>query len=185
MQPHFQSLSGWPQDLGAYQETCSGSHLRPSRTSFTNKPRKHSKKGVPRNEVSTERARQLEKNRVAANKCRMKRKKEHHQIQNTLDFEFGKHQKLKSEVDVLREQIWNLKNEAFIHSQCGDGQFNHQLQHMTHNALHDPREYSQYSSPTFSISSQSSVTAEETTTDNSMALQNDDVCFDTFLNLPI
>ncbi|KAJ5492139.1 Rho GTPase activation protein [Penicillium expansum] len=66
------------------------------------------------------RAKFLERNRLAASKCRQK-KKEHTQL---LEFNFKeqseKKEKLIGEIARLRSEILGLKNEVLKHAQCGD-----------------------------------------------------------------
>lgn len=105
--------------------------------------------------VSSDRAKQLERNRIAANKCRQKRKQHNEQIQRTLCDETAKHEALLSTVDGLKEELWHLKNQIFNHASCDDPQINFQLakisQRVARNSrnslgsLHCP-------SPTFSAS---------------------------------
>ncbi|KAJ5199857.1 bZIP transcription factor bZIP-1 [Penicillium cf. griseofulvum] len=66
------------------------------------------------------RAKFLERNRLAASKCRQK-KKEHTQL---LEFNFKeqseKKEQLVAEIARLRSEILGLKNEVLKHAQCGD-----------------------------------------------------------------
>ncbi|EKV10597.1 BZIP transcription factor (Atf21), putative [Penicillium digitatum PHI26] len=66
------------------------------------------------------RAKFLERNRLAASKCRQK-KKEHTQL---LEFNFKeqseKKEQLIAEIARLRSEILGLKNEVLKHAQCGD-----------------------------------------------------------------
>ncbi|KAJ5096054.1 hypothetical protein NUU61_005410 [Penicillium alfredii] len=86
-------------------------------------------------DVTPQRARHLERNRVAANKCRLKKKQEHQQIQRRLSDETEKHDLLVAQIHGLREEMWELKNRMFQHVGCEDTHINHQLQTMTQNAL--------------------------------------------------
>lgn len=114
--------------------------------------RRSSKLLVPRDNVSPERARHLERNRVAANKCRLKKKREHEQIKNVLDNETAKRDTLLAEVDYLKEEIWHLKNRIFEHAKCDDQQINMQLAKMTQTVLDAKPGRSKCPSPTFSVS---------------------------------
>ncbi|CAI7585205.1 unnamed protein product [Penicillium glandicola] len=66
------------------------------------------------------RAKFLERNRLAASKCRQK-KKEHTQ---KLEFDFKeqseKREKLLGQIARLRSEVLGLKNEVLKHAQCGD-----------------------------------------------------------------
>lgn len=90
---------------------------------------------VPREAISPERARHLERNRVAANKCRLKKKKEHEQIQGFLENETARRDMLLAEVDVLKEELWCLKNRIFEHANCDDHQISCQLSKMNQDLL--------------------------------------------------
>ncbi|KAJ5782412.1 hypothetical protein N7457_004186 [Penicillium paradoxum] len=66
------------------------------------------------------RAKFLERNRLAASKCRQK-KKEHTQ---KLEFDYkeqsDKKEQLMAEISRLRSEVLGLKNEVLKHAQCGD-----------------------------------------------------------------
>ncbi|CAL5867913.1 uncharacterized protein PFLUO_LOCUS2135 [Penicillium psychrofluorescens] len=120
------------------------------------KTRRYSKPYISRHDVSPERARHLERNRVAANKCRTKKKKEHKQIQSILECETAKHETLLAQVNVLNEEIWQLKNQIFEHAtKCDDQQINLQLPLMPQNVLGANTDVMQCLSPTFSGSTRS------------------------------
>ncbi|KAJ5626209.1 hypothetical protein N7510_002518 [Penicillium lagena] len=115
--------------------------------------RRYSKPYISRNDVSPGRAKHLERNRVAANKCRMKKKEEHKQIQSVLDSEAAKHETLLAQVNVLKEEIWHLKNQIFEHATNCDGeQLNLQLPLMPQNVLEANTDGMQCLSPPFSAS---------------------------------
>lgn len=62
----------------------------------------------------------LERNRLAASKCRQK-KKEHTKLLETRFREVSnKKGELESEIEHLRSEVLNLKNEMLRHAQCGD-----------------------------------------------------------------
>jgi len=105
------------------------------RASPARKPRRSSKPYVSRENVSPERARHLERNRIAASKCRIKKKKEHEQIQSILDSETARRETLMAQVNVLREEVWRLKNQMFEHVDCNDQRINLQLATMTQSIL--------------------------------------------------
>ncbi|KAJ5206961.1 bZIP transcription factor bZIP-1 [Penicillium cf. griseofulvum] len=86
--------------------------------------------------VSPGRAKHLERNRVAANKCRERKKREHKQIERRLSDETEKKDILLAQLNSLREEVWNLKNLIFQHADCQDHQINHQLAKMTETVLH-------------------------------------------------
>lgn len=116
------------------------------------KNRRSSRPRVPRDNVSPERARHLERNRMAANKCRLKKKREHEQIQDVLDSETAKRDSLLAEVDCLKEEIWHLKNRIFEHAKCDDQQIDMQLAKMTQSVLDGNGSPLKRPSPSFSVS---------------------------------
>ncbi|GFN11474.1 transcription factor atf21 [Aspergillus tubingensis] len=66
------------------------------------------------------RERFLERNRVAANKCRKKKKEHAKQLESRCETVSRENTLLESQVDHLRGEILNLKNELLRHSHCGD-----------------------------------------------------------------
>lgn len=95
-----------------------------------------SKSHIPRDGIDPERARHLERNRVAASKCRLKKKKEHLQLQAILDGETAKRETLLAEVDALRKEIWRIKNQVFEHAgKCDSQKTSLQLAMMARNKL--------------------------------------------------
>ncbi|KAJ5860881.1 uncharacterized protein N7529_008191 [Penicillium soppii] len=85
--------------------------------------------------VSPERAKHLERNRIAANKCRERKKREHKQIERRLSDETEKKEMLLAQLNCLREEVWDLKNIIFQHAECDDHQINNQLRRMTQTAM--------------------------------------------------
>ncbi|KXG53740.1 bZIP transcription factor, bZIP-1 [Penicillium griseofulvum] len=85
--------------------------------------------------VSPGRAKHLERNRVAANKCRERKKREHKQIERRLSDETEKKDLLLAQLNSLREEVWDLKNLIFQHADCQDHQINRQLAKMTETVL--------------------------------------------------
>lgn len=139
--------------------TTTGNEFKPQPPQPSKRPRRSSKPLVPRDTISPERARHLERNRIAANKCRLKKKREHQQIQNVLENETAKRDTLLAEVDFLREEIWHLKNRIFEHAKCDDQQINLQLARMTRNVLDGNPSPLKSQSPTFSVSTWSDGSA--------------------------
>ncbi|PYI28143.1 hypothetical protein BP00DRAFT_271941 [Aspergillus indologenus CBS 114.80] len=66
------------------------------------------------------RERFLERNRVAANKCRRKKKEHTRQLESRCMEVTHANSRLESEVSQLRSQILELKNELLRHSGCDD-----------------------------------------------------------------
>ncbi|KAJ5244883.1 hypothetical protein N7489_004979 [Penicillium chrysogenum] len=86
----------------------------------------------------SERVKVRERNRVAANKCRQKKKREQEQIERRLSDENEEKEVLLAQLKCLREEVWNLKNMVFQHAGCEDQQIDLQLTWMTRNVLNDP-----------------------------------------------
>jgi hypothetical protein len=89
----------------------------------------------PHTAISPERAKHLERNRIAANKCRERKKREHKQIERRLSDETEKKEILLAQLNCLREEVWDLKNIIFQHADCEDQRINIQLAKMTQTVL--------------------------------------------------
>lgn len=61
----------------------------------------------------SERTKIRERNRIAADKCRQKKKREHQQIERRLSDEIEKKEILLAQLNCLREEVWDLKNMVF------------------------------------------------------------------------
>ena len=107
------------------------------------------------NRISPERAKHLERNRIAANKCRIKKKREHQAIQNSLHNETARHDSLMAELNTLREEVWTLKNTVFAHASCNDHHINQQLANMSENLVGATPNQLQIPSPSLSSPSSS------------------------------
>jgi hypothetical protein len=108
---------------------------------------------ICREALSPERARHLERNRLAANKCRLKKKREHEQIQVVLENETARRDILLEEVDVLKEELWCLKNRVFEHANCDDQHISSQLSKMNQDLLKSSSRRTSSSSFSDSVSS--------------------------------
>lgn len=108
---------------------------------------------ISREALSPERARHLERNRLAANKCRLKKKREHEQILGVLENETARRDILLAEVDVLKEELWCLKNRVFEHANCDDHHISSQLSKMNQDLLESSSRRSSSSSFSDSVSS--------------------------------
>lgn len=111
----------------------------------------------------SKREKSLERNRVAASKCRQK-KKEHTQL---LEWRFKqqseKKRELDNEVSDLRGQILELKHEILKHAHCGDGRVGHHLAQMMKHITHcdsSPEPEESEARPQESVSLLESGTAE-------------------------
>lgn len=100
-----------------------------------NKRRCGSKVQPPGDVDSPKRARYLERSRVAANKCRLRKKHEQDKMQHALNEATAKRNTLLAEVNKLKEEVWQLKNSVFAHAECGDHRIDLQLSKMTQKLL--------------------------------------------------
>ncbi|CDM30590.1 Transcription factor Jun [Penicillium roqueforti FM164] len=66
------------------------------------------------------RAKFLERNRLAASKCRQKKKEHTQQLEFNFKEQSEKKEQLVAEIARLRSEILGLKNEVLKHAQCGD-----------------------------------------------------------------
>jgi len=74
-----------------------------------------------------ERAKARERNRIAADKCRQKKKREHQQIERRLSDEIETKEILLAQLNSLRKEVWDLKNMVFQHAGCENQQIDLQL----------------------------------------------------------
>lgn len=128
-----------------------------SRSQHVPKPHRSYKNYVSREKVSTERAKHLERNRLAANKCRLKKKQENERSQDILNDEAARRETLLAEVHALKEELWYLKNRVFAHANCDDQSIKTQLAIMSQNVLGAGPCEPKCPSPTFSGSTRSSM----------------------------
>ncbi|OQE32761.1 hypothetical protein PENFLA_c001G07334 [Penicillium flavigenum] len=66
------------------------------------------------------RAKFLERNRLAASKCRQKKKEHTQHLEFSFKEQSEKREQLVAEIARLRSEILGLKNEVLKHAQCGD-----------------------------------------------------------------
>lgn len=66
------------------------------------------------------RAKFLERNRLAASKCRQKKKEHTQRLESRYKEQSEKKERLVAEIARLRSEILGLKNEVLKHAQCGD-----------------------------------------------------------------
>ncbi|KAL4867545.1 hypothetical protein BDV12DRAFT_171127 [Aspergillus spectabilis] len=59
------------------------------------------------------------RNRLAASKCRLKRKEENTQLETKYKIEEKRHQELTREVAILRDTLVATKDQVLAHSECG------------------------------------------------------------------
>ncbi|KAK1140716.1 hypothetical protein N8T08_009917 [Aspergillus melleus] len=72
----------------------------------------------------------LERNRVAASKCRQKKKDHCERLQARYDLEVDRRERLLNDRSSLTTEILVLKNEAIAHAQCGNEPINNYLNGM-------------------------------------------------------
>jgi hypothetical protein len=75
--------------------------------------------GIPPDELSALREYNLEKNRVAAEKCRLRRKKSTAKLSADFNVLSQKNEALKADEALLREELLFLKNKVLSHASCG------------------------------------------------------------------
>ncbi|PYI04593.1 hypothetical protein BO78DRAFT_408988 [Aspergillus sclerotiicarbonarius CBS 121057] len=97
----------------------------------------------------------LERNRVAASKCRLKKKQHTEELQNRHKELVQQKGELNSEVDRLRGQVLSLKNEMLRHSQCGDEAITVHLSQMVKNITYRDTAASEMRSELDSLTSRS------------------------------
>ncbi|KAK7178396.1 bZIP transcription factor [Paraphaeosphaeria sporulosa] len=70
-------------------------------------------------QIASARQSRLEKNRVAAHKCRQRKKEDTNKLEARFHMHSAKNEALKEKVAVLREEVIELKNEVLSHAECG------------------------------------------------------------------
>jgi hypothetical protein len=76
------------------------------------------------------RAKFLERNRLAASKCRQKKKEHTQKLEIDYKEQSDKKEQLMAEISRLRSEVLGLKNEVLKHAQCGDEPIKLHLAHM-------------------------------------------------------
>ncbi|KAJ5113086.1 transcriptional regulator family: bZIP [Penicillium angulare] len=117
-------------------------------------PRRQGRTNTSKEKLSPEKARNLERNRIAANKCREKRKQSQANMEYTLETETARNQALVAEVSALKEEIWHLKNQLLDHARCDDHRdpVSSQINGGAQNTLGDSLDPLKCPSPSFSVS---------------------------------
>ncbi|RAH44880.1 bZIP transcription factor atfB, partial [Aspergillus brunneoviolaceus CBS 621.78] len=87
----------------------------------------------PYDDEKAKRERFLERNRLAASKCREKKKKNNQQLEQRFHELQNKNTELNTEIEDLRAEGIALKNELLRHSECGDPAISIHLSHMVQN----------------------------------------------------
>lgn len=114
-------------------------------------------------------------------------------MQNLLNTETAKRDSLLSEVGLLKDELWYLKNMLFEHAKCDNEHINNQLAKMTQSILDRRAGQSKCPSPAFSTStwSDGSVLEEPGATERPVAIPPGGVSyggcpesmFDSFIDL--
>lgn len=147
-----------------------------------------STKYIPRDNLSPEQIKHLERNRIAANKCRLKKKQKHREVQKSLDAAEMKQRDLQAEIRISREDIWQLKSQLLEHAGKCDNQAIYQaMQNMNQTVT-------QCLPPSYSFSTASSGSPESEARWNKAkssakdfsisSLKSPDNLFNSFLDLP-
>ncbi|KAI9932443.1 hypothetical protein ASPWEDRAFT_33353 [Aspergillus wentii DTO 134E9] len=102
-----------------------------SKTNKNTPKRNHSNSSQSNDDdEKTKREKYLERNRVAANKCRQKKKQQRNSLEARLKTQSESNQKLVAEIGSMRSIILTLKNEVLEHSQCNDERLKHYVSFM-------------------------------------------------------
>lgn len=158
---------------------------KPQETPYCGKSSK-STRYVSRKNLSADRIKHLERNRIAANKCRLKKKQENKELQNALDSVAAKRKNLLAEISMLKEDLWQLKNQLLEHAGSCNGQEIYQmLQNINQTAIQCP-------SPSFSISTMSDGLIEDKVSNSNSSAKSSSIIsaespeklFDFFVNCP-
>lgn len=110
-QPHRRSYDHFGAD------TSSGSNYHPKRRRTS---KHYSIESDDQRQERAKREKFLERNRLAASKCRQKKKEHTMQLETRYKEQSDKKEKLMGEIARLRSEILGLKNEVLKHAQCGD-----------------------------------------------------------------
>ena len=112
-----------PQDGGKGRRKRNGTNQDSTNQSLPKRPRKYASRrsnntNEPTKPEDAKRSKFLERNRVAASKCRQKKKEWTQNLENRAR-ELQKHNnQLRMVVDLCRQEILFLKGELLKHSQC-------------------------------------------------------------------
>ncbi|KAK1148058.1 hypothetical protein N8T08_010693 [Aspergillus melleus] len=134
---NFESLLGptssWPPKP-ASNETTPTQLQTPKRSGRRNNPPK------PKNNASKEkkekREKFLERNRMAASKCRQKKRQNTNRLQGQFQVAAENKARLEAEVAQLHGEVLYLKDEILRHSQCDDQAIKTYLQQMVTQVTH-------------------------------------------------
>lgn len=85
----------------------------------------------------TKREKFLERNRLAASKCRQKKKEHTQQLESRYREESDKKEQLVAEIARMRSETLGLKNEVFRHAQCGNEPIKIHLAQMVKNITYN------------------------------------------------
>jgi hypothetical protein len=88
------------------------------------------------------RAKSLERNRLAASKCRKKKKEHTTLLESRFKEQSDKRERLRAETSRLHSRILGLKNEFLRHAQCGDKPINLHLAQMVKQITSKDRSHS-------------------------------------------
>ena len=112
----------------------------------------------PRYPERAKREKFLERNRLAASKCRQKKKEHTQQLEARYKEQSDKKEQLIMEISRLRSEILGLKNEVLRHAQCGDEPIKLHLAQMVKNITYNDTSTTM---PDFSDAAEHVSTSEE------------------------
>ncbi|KAF7168325.1 hypothetical protein CNMCM6106_003584 [Aspergillus hiratsukae] len=110
-----------PFPWGTLQPSPETPYINPHLTAPTSKPPSPTGTGTDSQTDTIKRQRYLHKNRVAATKCRSKKKQYIQQLQSRFENLSHAKRELQFQVQSLRDGLISLKEELVRHARCGDG----------------------------------------------------------------
>ncbi|OHW94649.1 bZIP transcription factor [Colletotrichum incanum] len=119
------SQSSTRADSNNSMQTQTSKSSRTTDPSEASPPRKKGRKGkAPAQENDGKRDKFLERNRVAASKCRQKKKEWVSDLQETKQGLENQHAQLQMEYNGLVDEVTRMKNELMSHANCNDPNIN-------------------------------------------------------------
>jgi bZIP transcription factor len=112
-QPIFDQHAAKRRKLRERKSSAAGSSTTTSTTSTT-------RETDDQRQESAKREKFLERNRLAASKCRQKKKEHTLMLESQFKEQSSRKDMLNAEIARLRSEILGLKNEVLKHAQCGD-----------------------------------------------------------------
>ena len=118
------------RDFHLINTTTGDNNTTTTATTAAPRPKQKPRKSTQSGGGKTRREKSLERNRVAASKCRQKKKEHTAHLESRFKAQWQKKAQLENELSSLRCQILSLKNEVLKHAHCGDGRVGEHLSQM-------------------------------------------------------